>query len=300
MTGWRLRVEHRTRFRYPTPIRASYNEARLIPQTTGRQITLDARVVTQPFGPQYHYWDYWGTQVVSFTIPSRHDELTVVGTALVETEPGAEPAGTTWRELADDGVRDRFAELLSGSRYAPVFGGSSPDHESPGVESPNDGDLQSLLELIADARAHPDPRIAVEELVEALRGRLRYEPGVTGVHTTALEAWRVGSGVCQDFAHVALTLLRTLGVPARYVSGYLHASSDATVGEVALGEGHAWIEAWLGDWWALDPTNHIPVGHQHVIVARGRDYADVPPLKGIYAGPSVHEMTTEVYVSRVA
>ena len=114
--------------------------------------------------------------------------------------------------------------------------------------------------------------------------RVAYVPGSTGVQTNAVEAWQLGQGVCQDIAHVTLSLLRQAGVPARYVSGYLHPAKEPPVGETVTGESHAWVEAWLGNWWGFDPTNGIPAGERHVVVASARDYSDLPPLKGVYAG----------------
>jgi transglutaminase-like putative cysteine protease len=122
--------------------------------------------------------------------------------------------------------------------------------------------------------------------VEWVRGRLRYEQGATTVSSSAADALAEGRGVCQDFAHLALALLRSAGIPARYVSGYLYPNEDGGAGEVQ-GQSHAWIEAWVGDWAPFDPTSGTTPGERHVVVARGRDYADVAPLKGIYhGGPS--------------
>jgi transglutaminase-like putative cysteine protease len=104
------------------------------------------------------------------------------------------------------------------------------------------------------------------------------------VTTSALEAWRAGHGVCQDFVHLTLALLRSMEIPARYVSGYFYPGSHGTIGETVVGESHAWAEAWLGDWYPFDPTNGGPVGKRHVLVGRGREYGDVTPLKGIYSG----------------
>ena len=120
------------------------------------------------------------------------------------------------------------------------------------------------------------------------------------MRTSALQAWELGQGVCQDIAHVTLAMLRAAGVPARYVSGYLHPQPDAVLGEVVVGESHAWVEAWLGGWWPFDPTNDQPVGLRHVTVARGRDYGDVPPLKGVYAGGGSQSLGVRVEVTRLA
>jgi transglutaminase-like putative cysteine protease len=120
------------------------------------------------------------------------------------------------------------------------------------------------------------------------------------VWTDAQEAWDKGQGVCQDMAHVTVALLRAAGLPARYVSGYLHADPAAEPGTTVAGQGHAWVEYWAGSWTACDPTSGAPVGERHVVVARGRDYADVPPLKGTYHGPPGSTMEVTVEITRLA
>ena len=125
-----------------------------------------------------------------------------------------------------------------------------------------------------------------------LRGEVAYVPGATRVSSHAVEAWDVRQGVCQDFAHLAVGSLRTLGIPARYVSGYLHPNREPTVGKAVPAESHAWIEFYVGTWVAYDVTNLLVPDDRHVVVARGRDYGDVSPLRGIYSGgPS------EIFVS---
>ena len=266
-----------TTFRYPSPARASYNEVRQIPVTTPRQTTLEARVQTSPVASQYAYWDYWGTQVVAFNVDRPHDELVVQGLSLVETSPPTEPPEGGWDEVR--AAADRHAELLAPSQYT-----------MPGAD---------LVEVSRSLRA-PTPRATVEAVVGWVEDSLEYVRGVTHVHTSAAEAYGAGSGVCQDFAHLALAVLRGGGIPARYVSGYLHPDPEAEAGEEAVGESHAWVEAWLGDWWGWDPTNGVGVGHRHVVVARGRDYADVAPVRGIYAGGARHETEVSVRITRTA
>jgi transglutaminase-like putative cysteine protease len=131
-----------------------------------------------------------------------------------------------------------------------------------------------------------------------VRGRMLYTTGSTNVSTTASEAWAAGSGVCQDFTHAMLSLLRSCGIPARYVSGYLHTEEEA-LAETVRGESHAWVEVWNGGWEGLDPTNDRTVGSAHVLVARGRDYADVPPLKGIYAGGASQGLGVDVDITQL-
>jgi len=119
------------------------------------------------------------------------------------------------------------------------------------------------------------------------------------VYTTSGQAWATGRGVCQDFSHTTISLLRALGIPTRYVSGYLH-TEEPSPGRTVLAESHAWIEYWDGEWQPADPTNNRGVGAAHVVVARGRDYADVPPLKGIYAGGASEGLGVVVEITQVA
>jgi transglutaminase-like putative cysteine protease len=275
--GWRLRTEHETTYRYDAPARASYNEVRQIPLTTSFQTTLEARVLTMPQAPQFSYWDYWGTQVVAFNVDAPHDHLVVRGSSLVETQPAAAAPEATWADLAE--AADRNVELVRPSSF------TRPTDELAEVAA---GLRQSSAVDTVRAVAH----FASESL--------RYVRGVTDVYTSAAQAFETGSGVCQDFAHLALTLLRSVGIPARYVSGYLHPDADAAVGVAASAESHAWIEAWVGRWWALDPTNDVEAGVRHIVVARGRDYGDVPPVKGVYAGSGGRQSDVAVTITRVA
>jgi len=266
-----------TSFDYSSPARASYNEVRQTPLTTGRQTALEARVTTVPAVPQYSYHDYWGTHVVAFNVDGPHERLVVQGTSLVDTQsPGHRPEAT-WDEVAR--AVDRWPELVAPSRYTRAEG---------------------VLGEAADALRASTPMKTVEAVTGWTGDSLDYVRGVTHVRTSAAEAFEAGSGVCQDFAHLAIAVLRAIGIPARYVSGYLHPDRDAEVGIAASGESHAWVEAWAGDWWGLDPTNGVDVGARHVAVARGRDYADVAPVRGVYAGSAEHRASVVVRMTRVA
>ena len=113
-------------------------------------------------------------------------------------------------------------------------------------------------------------------------------------------ALALGRGVCQDFVHASIAVLRAAGIPARYASGYLHPNADADIGETVVGQSHAWLEAWVGEWLAADPTNGAEVGPRHVLVAHGRDYGDVVPLKGVFHGPPGAAVGVRVAITRVA
>jgi len=279
---WRIGIRHVTGYEYEKPVTSSYNEARITPISNDRQLVLESEVDVTPPASIYRYWDWWGTLVHSFDLQEAHDELIITGTSVVETSgpPDPPPAPATWDDLATFAVRDQYAELLCASRYVPLSGG--------------------VADAARELDRSLDPLETCAAVVAWVRTRLRYERGATTVSTTAADALEIGAGVCQDFTHVALGLLRALGVPARYVSGYLHPSSKAEPGHAVAGQSHAWIEAWVGDWMPFDPTNGSPVGERHVVVGRARDYADLPPLNGIFHGGPAKALGVSVELTRLA
>ena len=145
-----------------------------------------------------------------------------------------------------------------------------------------------------------DPHAAAEAICRAVRDELDYVPGVTAVHTPASEAWAARTGVCQDTAHLHPGALRAVGIPARYVSGYFYPLSGGELGQTVVGELHAWVEWWAGQWTGFDPTNAIDADDGHVILARGREYPDVAPLCGIYAGTGTEDLAVVVQITREA
>ncbi|MCW4355279.1 transglutaminase family protein [Hoyosella sp. YIM 151337] len=276
-----MRIVHTTGYEYETPVTRSYNEARLSPRNEPRQNVILNRVETTPATRSYRYTDYWGTQVTAFDLHAPHTELAVVGSSVVETDGSTRPEErVTWKELGTDRVTDWFNEALSNTRYVP--------HD------------RDLVGIAKDLKKGKTPDEAVAEISGWVHDSMSYVPGTTGVHTSAVEAWEERKGVCQDYAHLTLLMLRGIGVPCRYVSGYLHPHSEAEVGETVHGESHAWIEAWTGGWWGFDPTNAIEVSERHVAVGVGRDYRDVPPLRGIYIGGTSKALDVVVEITRLA
>lgn len=280
MSVRRLRIVHRTTIRYGSVVAASHNEVRVTPRTEPGQTTLESRLEVRPMTWSHVYWDYWGSQVTAFEVLTPHDELHIEARSTVEREERPVETGSVgWADLARPDVRDRWCELLAlGPRT------------DPGPE---------LAELARSSAAGLGPGDAAVRICERLREQMRYEQGSTGVHTRAEDAWRERRGVCQDFAHLAIGALRTLGIPTRYVSGYLQPAQGADVGQTARGESHAWIEWWDGGWQMFDPTNGGTAGVDHVVVSRGRDYDDVPPFKGVYSGSSGSTMDVVVEVTRL-
>ena len=278
---WRISVEHVSTYEYASPVVASYNEARMSPLSSDTQTVLESSFAISPAAPVLRYYDYWGTSVHAFDLHEPHDRMTISSRSVVETTPWR-PFDTEvrWSEIRRDEIADLFCDLLAPTQY-------TPDHPE-------------IRELAEHFMAVSTPTEAVVQVCDFLRSELDYTPGSTSVTTAADTAWTQRSGVCQDFAHLSLAILRKLGIPGRYVSGYLFPLEDATVGETREGASHAWIEAWLGGWYPVDPTNGVPVGERHITVAKGRDYSDVKPFHGIYHGGSLLSLEVLVELKRIA
>jgi len=278
---WRLQIVHRSQLRYGGPVRSSYNEARMTPENSSRQTTLRSRVEIEPTATVHAYRDYWGSTVTAFDTHGPHTELVVKATSVVEAGPEPHvPDPVDWAELAAPDLLDRFGEML---RPTPLT-------------AMDDAVVATVREAIGDA----GPREAGRLVCRFVHDHIEYLTGSTNVKTNAMQAWEKGKGVCQDISHVSVGLLRALGLPARYVSGYLHPRPSAGIGQAVPGESHAWVEWWDGGWSGYDPTNVVDIGSRHVSLARGRDYADVPPLKGIFSGPRSEGSTVTVEVTRLA
>ncbi len=279
--SWRISTVHSSTYRYGEPVVTSYNEVRITPQFTGGQLVLSANVSVSPTTSLYRYTDYFHTPVISFDIPDPHSELVVVGSSVVDTATSRpRPTGLSWSGIEAEEVRDTWVEYLRPTAYA------------TGNEE--------LLEIASQFRGEFTPIDAVEAVKEWVLSSMTYELGATRVSTSALEAWRSRRGVCQDFAHLGLVLLRSIGIPSRYVSGYLHPSAEGEIGATLAGAGHAWIESWVGAWYPIDPTHGDRVGDRYVTVARGRDYSDVSPFRGIFHGGGLKGLEVSVELTRLA
>lgn len=279
----RLRIKHSTGFHYGGDVTASYNEARMLPVSADGQLVLYSHVEILPISSQHTYVDYWGSRVSSFEILTPHKELSLTATSLVEVRPRVHTA----EKLAWD-VLTALAE--TSTSYI------EQTKQTRRTDPPAD-----VVALAAEiARRTASPCDAALEICTAVGDAMQYMQGVTAVTSTAKEAWAERKGVCQDIAHLALGALRSVGIPARYVSGYLHPKPDAAVGETIAGESHAWVEWFCGEWRGFDPTNLIDIGDRHVTVGRGRDYNDVPPLRGVYAGPYGSQLFVKVEITKEA
>ncbi|HUR78505.1 MAG TPA: transglutaminase family protein [Acidimicrobiales bacterium] len=279
--SWRVEVHHRTTYRYGGQVESSYNEARLTPVTGPRQTVLSSALEVSPRVTPFRYIDVFGTAVHAFDLHQPHDQLSVVGHSVTETAPASAATNRlSWEALRSDRVADHYYDFLA---------------LTPLVDMDD-----AMRDAIADLRNVEDPTGAAHAVFALVQDHLTYVSGATAVHTTACDAFANRMGVCQDFVHISLALLRTMGIPARYVSGYVHNRPDAMLGETVRGESHAWVDVWTGDWWSFDPTGSISVGERHVVVATGRDYKDVAPLKGVFAGAALDKLEVGVDLIRRA
>ena len=277
----RLRIRHTTGVSYAQAAVSSHNEVRMTPLTLPGQTTLDSRVTISPAATTWSYWDYWGTQVTAFELMDPHADLTITASSLVETTPPDElPAALPWQDVTARTANSRLLEFA---------------HPTPRTTVP-----PKLLKKARKAAAGLDPHGTATAVSALVADRVTYLPGVTTVNTSAAEAWAQGAGVCQDLAHLTIALLRGLGLPTRYVSGYLHPDRDAELHRPVAGQSHAWVEYWAGDWYGYDPTNRTRADESHVVVGRGRDYDDVTPHKGIYRGVAGGPPEVTVEFTRVA
>ena len=276
-----LRIVHTTGFEYGGKALASYNQARLTPVTTPQQIVLHHRVEISPKPWTYTYRDYFGNEVLAFEVVDPHEALTVTATSTVQVEAAPLPEwATSWEQLARPEVSDRWTEYLM----------------LPELVAPPD-DLAARAKEIAAAATLPAD--AAREICAFVSGEIANAPGSTNASTPATVAWRQRAGVSQDVVHLVLGALRTVGIPARYVSGYAHPVEHPEIGQTVAGDSHAWVEWWDDGWQPFDPTTCVSPGDTYVAVARGRDYTDVRPLAGIYSGAPTSRLFVDVDITRL-
>jgi transglutaminase-like putative cysteine protease len=274
-----LKIHHKTVFNYPRPVVNSVNEVWLRPLSDERQHCLSFALTTDPGSQPRPYTDYFGNTVYHFDVAEPHERLQILADAEVETHDG-----------------DAAVALASDrTPYAPL-----PQHEQDRwldwlSETPLTVPGPAVRRLARDLMGHGGSVAALAQAIAArVQDALGYETGITGVNTTAEDALNLGVGVCQDYSHVFLSLCRLMGMPARYVSGYLSTEADGDQRQ----HSHAWPEVLLpvAGWIAFDPTNRRLVDGRYVRIAVGRDYSDVPPVRGAYSGPSGNGLDVSVYV----
>ncbi len=276
-------IHHITRFTYDNPVRESVTELRMQPRTEGFQRCLKFDLSIDPDASADHYVDHLSNIVHHFDIPVFHSEMTLRTKAVVEMygvrKWSEELPAISWKDLdlAHDGIH---WDYLHPSRFARPT---------------------AIIKEMADKfklGRHQDPVTTLKRFNEVISNEFQYAPQTTHVESTIDEAIKAGKGVCQDFTHIMITLGRMVGIPCRYVSGYLyHRTEDHN--RSAEDATHAWVEAWLpgAGWIGFDPTNNLIAEDRHIRVAIGRDYADVPPTRGTFRGHAREKLSVGVRVT---
>jgi transglutaminase-like putative cysteine protease len=275
-------VRHITNFCYAPAVRESVMEVRMQPRTDFRQRCLSFSLDVNPRAHMMMYRDFYGNAVHNFDIPEKHNVIELTAQAIVDVLPAPELThgdAHPWSDLDARVEESDYWEMMLPSQFA----------RPTDLLEKLSGDLQLTR------RASPYDLLC--EISVQLYEMFDYVPNSTEVDSPIDDALRSRRGVCQDFAHIMISLVRQLKIPCRYVSGYLY-HQDKSMDRSPAGATHAWVEAYLGDlgWVAFDPTNNLVGCDRHVRVAVGRDYADVPPTRGIYKGEAESELSVLVTV----
>jgi transglutaminase-like putative cysteine protease len=279
-------IRHVTRYRYSAPIVESHMEVRMQPRSEGHQRCWDFRLRTSPRARIESYRDPLGNAVHFFDVPGRHSRLTITAEANVEFTPMLEvpdrldSGEEAWQELESLARDGDHWEYLAPSQFAPR---STP--------------LLDAFRRDLDLAREDDPLATLRHLNHELYATFDYAPKSTRVDSPIDEALEARKGVCQDFSHIMIALVRGLGIPCRYVSGYLY-PGDQSADRSVRSATHAWVEAYLPSlgWVGFDPTNDLVAADRHIRVAVGRDYADVPPTRGVFTGDATGEIAVDVKV----
>ena len=283
----RYEITYESTYHYSKPVVGNFNRLRMRPETGGTQRCehFDISITPRP-DRQNTYKDLFGNEVTEFLVAAPVQRLRVqVDATVATTDPMPLPEGS-WSDLQGE----HYRMMAGGYRYHPF----NYLHEHP-----------ALADLVDDIRGDT-PADTLRNVTRLIPERFRYQGGVTDANTTTPEFVAIGAGVCQDFAHLALALLRSHDIGACYVSGYFFTSPEGDAGTSAEVQTHAWIEALLpvdgsSDpvWFATDPTNAIIAGRDHVKIGHGRMYADVSPVEGVFSGDAESTVNAHVSMRRV-
>ena len=284
----RYHLVHVTEFQYDGPVSESYNEVRLRPLHDDLQSCLSFRLTTTPASRATSYQDAFHNWVHQVNVLAPHEHLKVQAESVVLTHDANPPESSLTLAECDaqrEALYEDFYDFVAPSRYVPHL-----------------GELEPLI-IEAERVSEGSAARFVQAASSLIHDHFSYVKGATHVHSSIADSLSKGAGVCQDFAHLLLGIVRKRGLPARYVSGYLvpqgTASPDAKMEEVIGGQAsHAWAEAYLSDagWMPFDPTLGKPVELRHVRVAYGRDYGDVAPVRGVYKGHAGQRLSVDVSV----
>jgi len=277
----KFNVKHITRYQYPSDVTDSANQIILYPLTLDSQEVKDVKITIEPNTNVDYFYDFFGNKVGMFTIIQPHNTLEIKAEIEVETHPIKLPVLKTtpsqeWEILKKKTTEYPFMDFIKLEKIEQI------------------DEIQKLVNTIVSTE------FSIMEVTTALSSYINenftYKPGVTNFETQIDEIWKLKVGVCQDFAHLLLAMLRMLGIPARYVSGYISPSNHELRGEGAT---HAWVEVYIPNegWFGNDPTNNCWVSDRHIKIAVGRDFKDCTPVKGTYKGTSVHKLEVSVIIT---
>ncbi|MEN9855274.1 MAG: hypothetical protein RLZZ157_400 [Pseudomonadota bacterium] len=282
----RLEITHETRYLYSQPVRESVMELWLQPLTLPLQRLIGFEIITEPRAKMLTYRDWLGNVVYHFDLPAKHSELVIRSRAMVETFERPEPLPDrldygAWTYLRSEQVKGQYFDMMRPSTF---------------VEG--SGHLELFMAERDLLQLPPDPLTGLRALNHEIFGAFDYVPGFTAADSPIDAALEFRKGVCQDFAHIMLAVARHWGIPSRYVSGYLARKPDDTQIRSVPDASHAWIECLLPEhgWVGFDPTNDMLANDRHVVVAYGRDYADVPPTRGVLKGDAESLLEVDVHV----
>jgi transglutaminase-like putative cysteine protease len=293
----RFRIEHVNTYHYANIVGLNYGEARLLPRAAAAQRVLERTLVMNPFVDDYRERDdAFGNRVVWFNLRQPHQSLSVTACSLIERGPQPQPAHSP----AWESVVDQLSQILYGHAEVNPEVIAVREYCLPSPHAPHE---TAATDYVRVSFTPGRPLLAaVAELSARIKAEFAYRPNATQIDTPIAEVLAERHGVCQDFAHLALSGLRGLGLAARYVSGYLEtiplAGAPILTGVDAS---HAWISVFLPGqgWFDFDPTNGSPIGEGHLTLAWGRDYGDVAPLKGVIYGGGMHQLDVGVTVTRM-
>jgi transglutaminase-like putative cysteine protease len=274
-------IKHLTRYTYESLVKDSVNHIILYPKEDEFQQVLSHEIKISGAPKVDTFLDYYGNQIGFFTYSERHNELEIfselrVATKARELPPESMFSEFDWQTLKDLSYTVPYIDYLKWEPFE------------------NLSELQLKIdEFLAQ---HPTPFKAAGAFCSFVYARFQYIQGVTTVQTRIDEIWQLKAGVCQDFAHILCQMLRMAGIPAKYVSGYICPNKNGVRGEGAT---HAWVEAYLPGygWLGFDPTNNTIANETYVRLALGRSFNDCSPVRGVYKGPSNHQLTVKVIVS---
>lgn len=274
-------IHHITKYEYDRPVKESVNEIRIYPFSCKEQEALYHQLNITDNPEVLLVRDYWGNQTGMFNLMSSHQQLVIESKLIVRTLGIASPIAID-PDAGLDALQNETAGNLSLLELAQV----------------QETDLREKIAAISGEFYTPGMPVAtiVERCCNYIFSNYKYIKGITTIETTIKEILELRSGVCQDFAHVMLEVLRSLGIPSRYVSGYICPNKNGMRGEGAT---HAWIEAWVpgNGWTGIDPTNNVWVTNHHVKLAVGRNFNDCSPVKGTFKGPARQSLSVYVSVS---